>query len=94
MPDDCAMALKEWAAVCQALAVGRQTILLRKGGIAEGPGGFRAEHDAFWLLPTYFHEAPRRCGPTIARFSSGQPPPRPPIECGSSYSPAWPRSSS
>ena len=26
-------ALKEWAAICQALAEGRQTLLLRKGGV-------------------------------------------------------------
>ena len=54
-----AIALKEWAAVCEALAAGRQTILLRKGGIAEGPGGFRPEHSEFWLLPTWFHAAAR-----------------------------------
>jgi len=53
-----AIALKEWAAVCAALSAGRQIILLRKGGIAEGPQGFQAEHGEFWLLPTYFHERP------------------------------------
>jgi len=50
------IALKEWAVVCAALAAGRQTILLRKGGIDEGPGGFRPEHSEFWLLPTRFHQ--------------------------------------
>jgi hypothetical protein len=31
---------KEWALVCEALGRGEQTIILRKGGIAEGRGGF------------------------------------------------------
>ncbi|HWE39921.1 MAG TPA: DUF1802 family protein [Isosphaeraceae bacterium] len=57
LPATCAVALKEWAGVCDALATGRQILLLRKGGIAEGPGGFEPEHDACWLLPTSTHEA-------------------------------------
>ena len=34
------LALKEWAVICDLLATGRQTLVLRKGGIAEeqGPG--------------------------------------------------------
>lgn len=47
-------ALKEWAVVCNALATGRQSLLLRAGGIAEK--GFRVAHRRFWLFPTYFHE--------------------------------------
>jgi hypothetical protein len=47
---------KEWAFVCEALGQGVQTIILRKGGIHEGRGGFQFEHDAFWLFPTGFHE--------------------------------------
>jgi hypothetical protein len=50
------IALKEWAVVCAALASGRQTILLRKGGIDEGPHGFQPEHTEFWLFPTRFHQ--------------------------------------
>lgn len=50
------IAFKEWAAVCRALADGRQTVILRKGGIAEEAGEFRPEHPRFWLYPTYFHE--------------------------------------
>ena len=56
-PSLCPVAFKEWAGVCRALADGRQSILLRKGGIDEGPGGFRPEHPAFWLYPTHLHEA-------------------------------------
>jgi hypothetical protein len=51
-----AIAFKEWAAVCCALAEGRQTIILRKGGIHEGRDGFRVSHREFWLFPTYLHE--------------------------------------
>ena len=50
------VAFKEWAAVCRALADGTQTVILRKGGIHEDGGGFRPEHDRFWLYPTHFHE--------------------------------------
>jgi hypothetical protein len=47
---------KEWALVCEALGRGEQTILLRKGGIAEGREGFGFRHDEFFLFPTFFHE--------------------------------------
>jgi len=49
-------AFKEWAAVCRALALGRQAIILRKGGIAEAGGSFEPEHNRFWLYPTYVHQ--------------------------------------
>ncbi len=59
LPPACPVAFKEWAGVVAALADGRQSLILRKGGIdeAEGPGRFRAEHDAFWLYPTWVHQA-------------------------------------
>jgi hypothetical protein len=47
---------KEWALVCEALGRGEQTILLRKGGIAEGREGFGFRHSDFFLFPTFFHE--------------------------------------
>ncbi|WP_439625505.1 DUF1802 family protein [Gemmata sp.] len=50
------IAFKEWAAVCGALAAGRQTVILRKGGIAEAGGVFAPEHPEFLLYPTFFHE--------------------------------------
>jgi len=50
------IAFKEWAAVCEALASGRQKLILRKGGIHEEGGVFRPEHARFWLYPTHFHE--------------------------------------
>jgi hypothetical protein len=57
LPATCATAFKEWSGICAALADGRQSIIIRKGGIAEGPGGFSPEHEAFWLYPTRVHEA-------------------------------------
>lgn len=51
------IAFKEWAVVCEALASGRQSLILRKGGIHEGRDGFRVEHREFWLFPTAFHQA-------------------------------------
>jgi hypothetical protein len=56
LPETCGFAFKEWAGVCTALAGGRQTLIVRKGGIAEGPRGFVPEHDVFWLYPTYVHQ--------------------------------------
>src|SRR6185369_17906048 len=35
---------------------GRQSVILRKGGIAEDGGAFRPEHTEFLLYPTFFHE--------------------------------------
>jgi len=57
IPDDCAIAFKEWAGICLALIEGRQTLIVRKGGISEGPGGFAPEHRVFWLYPTHVHQA-------------------------------------
>ena len=48
--------LKEWAIVCEALSRGEQSIILRKGGIAEGRAGFAFRHSEFFLFPTFFHE--------------------------------------
>lgn len=56
MKDQNAIALKEWAAVCQALETGRQTLVVRKGGIHEKGGEFRLAHREFWLFPTYEHQ--------------------------------------
>ncbi len=50
------IALKEWAVICAELAAGRQTILLRKGGIREASNGFSVEPREFFLFSTYVHE--------------------------------------
>ncbi len=59
---------KDWAAVCTAMAQGRQSIIIRKGGIAEGRDGFQFKHPEFFLFPTAFHEQfdklrPEEAGP-------------------------------
>lgn len=46
-------ALKEWAAVVHALLDGRQTVLLRKGGIGEKR--FTLDAPSFLLFPTVAH---------------------------------------
>lgn len=51
-------AFKEWAVVCKALTEGRQIVILRKGGIAEGPHGFGVTDREFFLLPTFSHQSP------------------------------------
>jgi hypothetical protein len=66
----CGIALKEWSGVCRALGDGRQTILLRKGGIAEENGVFRPEYPTFWLYPTHLHQEQqglRDCAPDESR---------------------------
>jgi len=50
------IAFKEWAVVVDALARGEQILILRKGGIHEGPGGFRVEHPRFLFFPTLYHQ--------------------------------------
>lgn len=49
-------AFKEWTLICDALARGQQSLIIRKGGIAEGRDGFRFKHADFLLFPTLFHE--------------------------------------
>lgn len=50
------IAFKEWAIIVEALGQGKQTLILRKGGIHEGAKGFQPEHDHFGLFPTGFHQ--------------------------------------
>lgn len=50
-----AIGFKEWAFVCDALTQGIQSLILRKGGIHEGRGGFEFKHPGFFLFPTWFH---------------------------------------
>ena len=49
------VAFKEWSTVCDALANGEQSLILRKGGISEGKLGFQWLHERFFLFPTFFH---------------------------------------
>ena len=72
-------AFKEWAVIVDALGQGEQIIILRKGGISEGPGGFKLEHPRFLLFPTLFHQQRESVLPAAqARFdqiASQFPPP-------------------
>ena len=69
-------AFKEWDVIVEALGKGEQIVILRKGGIAEGRGGFRAEHERFWLFPTLFHQQAEGVVPdAAARFGSMTFPP-------------------
>jgi hypothetical protein len=56
-------AFKEWALVCEALKNGRQTVLIRKGGIREEDGQFRIKDSEFFLMPTYEHQNPELLQP-------------------------------
>jgi hypothetical protein len=49
-------ALKEWAVVCRALEDGRQSVLLRKGGIIEETRDFSLVERRFLMYPTYEHQ--------------------------------------
>lgn len=49
-------AFKEWADICDLLAAGETSVLIRKGGIHEGRDGFSFKHDKFLLFPTGFHQ--------------------------------------
>ena len=51
-----AIAFKEWAVVVEALLGGKQTIILRKGGIIEKKGEFTVDHTKFLLFPTFLHQ--------------------------------------
>ncbi len=74
------IAFKEWAAICEALASGRQKLILRKGGIHEEGGTFRPEHARFWLYPTHFHEQ-QQAGikPEARAMLEAAEPRRPPV---------------
>ena len=56
LSESCQVALKEWAVTVRALSEGRQTLLLRKGGIHEESKDFRVIHPEFLLYPTYEHQ--------------------------------------
>jgi hypothetical protein len=63
---------KEWALVCEALGRGEQSILLRKGGLAEGRQGFGFRHADFFLFPTFFHEQTVKVRTPDAQLPAGR----------------------
>jgi hypothetical protein len=67
-------AFKEWAVIVDALGRGEQILILRKGGISEGRGGFKMEHPRFSLFPTLFHQQSESVIPSAqARFDQIAP---------------------
>lgn len=59
--------LQEWAVCCRALAEGRITLTVRKGGIHERGGGlFVLEQQRFALMPTHLHQDATRVLPSFA----------------------------
>ena len=65
---------KEWHAIVEALGAGEQILILRKGGIAEGRGGFQLEAQRFWLFPTRFHAQSEKTKPAAAKWFSATAP--------------------
>ncbi len=69
-----ALALKDWAAVIDAMEHGRQAVTLRKGGIREK--SFLVQGRSFYLLPTFEHQAPELIKPefreSVERALTGQ----------------------
>src|SRR5947209_8375991 len=64
-----ALGFKEWALVCESMLRGETSVLVRKGGIAEGRQGFRFKHAEFFLFPTFFHEQLQHLRlPELTRF--------------------------
>lgn len=51
------LALKEWSIVCRALEEGKQSVLLRKGGILEYRDGFEISQKIFVVYPTLEHQS-------------------------------------
>jgi hypothetical protein len=66
-----ALAFKEWACIVDALGKGKQSIILRKGGIhEEGSGDFELKGKQFILFPTLFHQATEMIKPEWRPFLS------------------------
>lgn len=68
-----AIGFREWALVCDALDSGKQTILIRKGGIAEGRDGFSFKHAGFFLMPSYYHEQDKKVRVSVDTDVPAQP---------------------
>ena len=61
-------ALKEWATVVKALEEGKQTVILRKGGILETASGFNIESKKIFLFPTWEHQETKHVKPEFHDF--------------------------
>lgn len=68
LPQQCAVALKEWATVLEAMARGEQLVLIRKGGLIEPGSGFELAAPSFVLYPTFEHQAVNYLRPTYRGY--------------------------
>ena len=68
------VAFKEWVVVVDALLRGEQAVIVRKGGLREGPGGFDIDHSEFLFFPTLFHQQRQAVTPAAqARYDELAP---------------------
>jgi hypothetical protein len=74
------VAFKEWAVVVDALGRGEQILILRKGGISEGRGGFQVAQNRFLLFPTLFHQQRESVIPSAQRRYDEIAPHFPPVD--------------
>lgn len=64
---------KEWAFVINEMKAGRQTVLIRKGGIREEDGVFQVSDPEFFLMPTFEHQNPDLLQPAhFPRFAESR----------------------
>jgi len=64
-------AFKEWSFIVDALGKGKQSLILRKGGISEDTGDFELKGKKFLLFPTLFHQAEQMIKPQWLPFLDG-----------------------
>jgi len=62
------LAFKEWSSIVTALGKGKQSIILRKGGISEEQGDFDLRGKEFLLFPTLYHQAEQLIKPQWLPF--------------------------
>ena len=65
------LAFKEWSFIVDALGKGKQSIIIRKGGIAEEKGDFDLKGKKFILYPTLFHQAEQQLKPQWLPYLNG-----------------------
>jgi hypothetical protein len=68
LPTTCDVALKEWAAVVEAIARGEQLVLIRKGGLLEPGSGFELASSVFVFYPTFEHQTVRYLREPFGRY--------------------------
>lgn len=64
-------AFKEWSYIVEALGKGKQSIILRKGGISEDSEQLVTKGTKFLLFPTLFHQAEQLIKPQWLPFLEG-----------------------